>query len=174
MAVPCVRTFVEALLRVEALPTLTEIPGHPRERYVASVLERFENTGVRDQIARLCIDGSAKFPTFLIPTIVSQLEQGGPVQRAATALAGWARYLAVTDGSAQAPDAAGDVARRYARAAMDDPHAFLAYAQVFPRSLRESPRFTAAFADAYRAVVERGPRGAMARAAELAVDAGPR
>jgi mannitol 2-dehydrogenase len=44
------------------MPTLAEIPGHPREQYIASVLERFANPGVRDQIARLCIDGSAKFP----------------------------------------------------------------------------------------------------------------
>ena len=51
----------------------TEIPGHPPGDYVASVLERFANTGVRDQIARLCIDGSAKFPTFLLPTVMFQL-----------------------------------------------------------------------------------------------------
>ena len=66
-----VRTFLEGLLHREAIPTLVEIPGHPREEYAASVLERFANVGVRDQIARVCIDGSAKFPTFLIPTIES-------------------------------------------------------------------------------------------------------
>ena len=89
----------------EAVPTLAAIPGHPREDYVASVLERFANGGVRDQIARLCIDGSAKFPTFLIPTIAAQLELGGPIERAATALAGWARYLGVVDPADQAFDA---------------------------------------------------------------------
>ena len=71
MAVPALWTFLEGLLRREAIPTLVEIPGHPREDYAASVLERFANVGVRDQIARVCIDGSAKFPTFLIPTIES-------------------------------------------------------------------------------------------------------
>ena len=40
---------------------------------------RFANPGVRDQIARLCIDGTAKFPTFLIPTIERHLETGGPI-----------------------------------------------------------------------------------------------
>lgn len=167
MTVPQVRAFVETLLRIEALPTLTEIPGHPREQYVASVLERFDNPGVRDQVARLCIDGSAKFPTFLIPTIVSQLKQGGPVERAATALAGWARYLAVTEDGAQAFDAIGHTARRYARAAMSDPRAFLDYAEVFPPAIRDSPRFVESFADAYVAVAEQGPLTAMARAADL-------
>ena len=43
MAVPALRTFLEALLHREAIPTLAEIPGHPREEYAASVLERFAN-----------------------------------------------------------------------------------------------------------------------------------
>ena len=43
MAVPAVRTFLEDLLYREAMPTLAAIPGHPREQYVASVLERFAN-----------------------------------------------------------------------------------------------------------------------------------
>src|SRR4051794_6028523 len=97
MAVPTVRRFLEDLLRDEAIPTLTQIPGHPAEDYAATVLERFANTGVHDQIARVCLDGSAKFPTFLIPTIERQLQAGGPIERAATALAGWARYLGVVD-----------------------------------------------------------------------------
>lgn len=161
MSVPAVRAFLEELLYVESLPTLTEIPGHPREAYVASVLERFENTGVRDQIARLCIDGSAKFPTFLIPTIVSQLERGGPIDRSATALAGWARYLGTLDPAEQAFDHSGDAARAHAAKATADPRAFLAYAEVFPPALRDSARFAAAFADAYRRIAEDGAIGAL-------------
>ena len=61
MATPAIRTFLEDLLHREAMPTLDDIPGHPRERYIDSVLERFANPGVHDQIARVCIDGSAKF-----------------------------------------------------------------------------------------------------------------
>ena len=94
MALPDVRRFLDHLLHDEAVPSLTQIPGYPPGDYVASVLERFANTGVRDQIARLCIDGSAKFPTFLLPTITFQLEHDGPIARSALALAGWARYLA--------------------------------------------------------------------------------
>jgi mannitol 2-dehydrogenase len=161
MAVGAVRTFLEGLLCREALPSLVEIPGHPREDYAASVLERFTNVGVRDQIARLCIDGSAKFPTFLIPTVEWQMERGGPLGRAATGLAGWARYLAVVDPEQQAFDASGDEARRYAAEASADPVAFLAYEPVFPPAVRESPRFRAAFAGAYESIVVDGPIAAM-------------
>jgi mannitol 2-dehydrogenase len=162
MAVPAVRTFLEALLYGEAVPTLAEIPGHPRERYVASVLERFSNPGVRDTIARLCIDGSAKFPTFLVPTIARQLELDGPIDRATTAMAGWARYLGVVDPADQSFDAAGDTARRHAGAALADPVAFLEYDGVFPPQLQASARFRAAFAERYRCIAEDGPLAAMA------------
>ena len=109
MAQPAVRQFLERFLAREAIPSLDEIPGHPRAEYAATVLQRFANPGVRDQIARLCIDGSAKFPTFLVPTIEHHLRGGGPVDRAALALAGWARYLARTPVGDQA-------ARRVGRA----------------------------------------------------------
>jgi mannitol 2-dehydrogenase len=161
MAVPTIRTFLEGLLHSEAIPTLVEIPGHPREEYAASVLERFANVGVRDQIARVCIDGSAKFPTFLIPTIGWQMERGGPIERAATALAGWARYLAVVDPKQQAYDASGEEARRYATEATADPVAFLAYEAVFPTAVRASPSFRAAFAGAYERIAAEGPIAAM-------------
>jgi mannitol 2-dehydrogenase len=167
MAVPAVRTFLESLLQREAMPTLAEIPGHPREEYAASVLERFANVGVRDQIARVCIDGSAKFPTFLIPTIEWQMERGGPIERAAMALAGWARYLAVVDRQQQAFDANGDAARRYAAEATADPVAFLAYEAVFPPALCSSPRFRSAFAAGYERIAAEGPVAAMSAASEM-------
>jgi mannitol 2-dehydrogenase len=162
VAVPSLRTFLEDLLHREAIPTLVEIPGHPREDYAASVVERFANVGVRDQIARVCIDGSAKFPKFLIPTIEWQMERGGPIERAATALAGWARYLAVVEPDQQAFDAGGDEARRYAAEATADPARFLSYEAVFPAALRSSPRFRSAFAAGYERIAAEGPVAAMA------------
>jgi mannitol 2-dehydrogenase len=166
MAVPAVQAFLEALLYNEAMPTVAAIPDHPREAYVASVLARFANGGVRDQIARLCIDGSAKFPTFLMPTIVRQLELNGPIESAATALAGWARYLAVVDPGRQSFDAGADVARRHATDAVADPPAFLDYGAVFPATVQKSVRFRAAFSESYRRIAEEGPIAAMGPGAD--------
>jgi mannitol 2-dehydrogenase len=161
MGVPPMRRFLERLLDEEAIPTLTEIPGHPREEYAATVLQRFENTGVRDQIARLCIDGTAKFRAFLIPTIERQLELGGPVDCAALALAGWARYLATTPTEERAMDAGADHAAAYAMRSLDNPVAFLGLAEVFPPSLRDNERFRDAFARASRTLATLGPIGAV-------------
>jgi mannitol 2-dehydrogenase len=161
LATPAVRNFLEALLLTEAVPTLTVIPGHPREEYVRTVLGRFASRGVRDQIARLCIDGTAKFPTFLVPTIERQLELGGPVQLSALALAGWARYLATVPESDQAFDAIGDRSRTLARASLGDPKRFLELNEVFPDALRSNERFQRAFDDAAHALDSLGPLRAM-------------
>ena len=159
---PAIHAYLAQLLHLEALPTIEEIAGHPREHYIASVLDRFANTGVRDQIARLCIDGSAKFPTFLLPTIQRQLELDGPIDRATLALAGWAVYLAATPIDQQAFDADGDTARRFAREARDRPVAFVENAAVFPESLRLNARFRSTFERVYRELVATGPSATMA------------
>jgi mannitol 2-dehydrogenase len=163
IAIPAMRAYLERFLATEAIPTLTAIPGHPAEDYAATVLDRYENTGVRDQIARLCIDGTAKFPSFLIPTIERQLELGGPVEAAALALAGWARYLATVPVAERAPDPHGDQAAAFANRSLDDPRAFLAFDLVFTPRLRENERFVDAFAAASGELAAHGPVGAMER-----------
>jgi mannitol 2-dehydrogenase len=161
LATPPLRRFLERFLWEEAIPTLEEIPGHPREEYATTVLDRFASTGVRDQIARLCIDGTAKFPLFLIPTIERQLERDGAVDCAALALAGWARYLATTPAAARAPDASAEHSASYAKRALDDPVAFLELAAVFPPAVRDGERFRDAFTASARSLASLGPIGAV-------------
>src|SRR5206468_9913736 len=141
IAISAVRRYLERFLETEAIPKLTEIPGHPAADYGRTVLARYENTGVRDQIARLCIDGTSKFPSFLIPTVERQLELGGPLECAALALAGWARYLATVPAAERAHDPHGDRAATLAVRSLADPRAFLEFDAVFTPRLRESARF---------------------------------
>jgi mannitol 2-dehydrogenase len=161
MAHSVIRPYVEQLLSDEAVPTLSEIAGHRREDYVASVLERFSNIAVRDQIARLCIDGTAKFPTFLIPTIERQLDLGGPICCATLALAGWHRYLATVPVEQQSFDASGPQARQHAHDSIDDPAMFLNFGEVFPSSLRDNDRFRTQFVEAAGQLRDYGPVDAM-------------
>jgi mannitol 2-dehydrogenase len=162
VAIPAVRQYLERFLSTEAIPTLTEIPGHPAADYARSVLGRFENTGVRDQIARLCIDGTAKFPSFLIPTVERQLELDGPIECAALALAGWARYLATVSAAERANDSHGDRAATFAVRSLAAPDAFLEFDEVFTPRLRER-RFRDAFGDACDALAAHGSIGAIER-----------
>ena len=164
MATPEVRGFVGRLLAEEAVPALAPIPGYPPHEYASTVLGRFANPGVRDQIARLCIDGTAKFPTFLVPTIEHHLETGGPIRCAALALAGWARYLAIVPRDQQSPDASGELSRRLARDALHEPIHFLELDTVFTAALRDSERFQTEFVAAAGELAARGPIAAMAAA----------
>jgi mannitol 2-dehydrogenase len=162
MAIASVRRYLERLLETEAIPTLREIPGHPAADYARTVLGRFENTGVRDQIARLCIDGTSKFPSFLLPTVEAQLERDGPVACAALALAAWARYLGTVPADERAADPHGDEAAALAREALREPAAFLELG-IFTAPIRASERFRTAFADAAGSLAEQGPLGAIER-----------
>jgi mannitol 2-dehydrogenase len=161
IAIPEVAEYLERLLTSEAIPTLREIPGHPADDYAEAVLHRFGNTAVRDQIARLCIDGTSKFPSFLLPTIEAQLKRDGPIACAALALAGWARYLETVPAAERAADPNGDDAATYARRAASDPVAFLGL-DIFSETIRTSDRFRNAFTDASRQLAKLGPLGAIA------------
>jgi mannitol 2-dehydrogenase len=163
VAIPVVRRYLEQLLAAEAIPTLVEIAGHPASEYAATVLGRFANTGVRDRIARLCIDGTAKFPSFLIPTVEAQIERSGPVVCAALALAAWARYLATVPAALRAADSRGERSVMLAERALADPLAFLELAEVFTPTLRGSGRFREAFETAASDLARLGPLGAIQR-----------
>jgi mannitol 2-dehydrogenase len=163
MAIPAVRRYLEQLLRTEAIPTLTQIPDHPAADYAETVLHRFGNTGVRDQIARLCIDGTAKFPSFLIPTVEAQLEQGGAVSCSALALAAWSRYLATVPPGERAPDSRGERAAALAAESLADPLQFLELDEVFTAPIRSSPRFRKLFEAASQSLATHGPLEAIER-----------
>ncbi|MEL6981919.1 MAG: mannitol dehydrogenase family protein [Actinomycetota bacterium] len=93
MADPAIRAFVEGFLIREARPVLPPVPGYDVNQFQDELLERFANPAIGDQIDRLCLDGTAKFPKFVLPTVRAQLAAGGPVDLCALALAGWCLYL---------------------------------------------------------------------------------
>jgi len=141
--------FVRELLAEEAVPALPDVPGIDIDAYVASLTTRFANPAIADQIARLCQDGSSKFPKFLLPTIEAQLAMDGPIDRSTLALASWCEYLAQDgiEGSAitAAPDPRMTAAASFAAASLRNPSAFLEFDDVFPASLATSDRFVQSF-----------------------------
>ena len=161
VGIPAVRAYLEQLLASEAIPTLVELPGHPAAEYAQTVLRRLTNTGIRDQIARLCIDGTAKFPSFLIPTVETQLNRDGPIACAALALAAWARYLATVPAAMRAPDSRAERAVVLAERSLADPAAFLELDDVFTLPLRRSESFRDEFTAAATDLARLGPVGAI-------------
>jgi mannitol 2-dehydrogenase len=163
---PQIGRFLRSFLEHEAGPVLPDIPGIDVEAYQAKLIERFSNPAIGDQISRLCLDGSAKFPKFLMPTVRNQLRRGGPVTLCALALAGWCRYLIGTgdDGRhilhASDPDLAN--ARSYAAKSVSEPAAFLGYKRVFGDDLSSDERFRTAFVDGLDKLRSAGVRATLA------------
>jgi mannitol 2-dehydrogenase len=167
MADPVFARFLQRFHDEEAGPSLPPVAGIDVEQYKAKVAERFANPEVRDQVARICLDGSSKFPKFLIPTIESQLDRGGQVRLSALALAGWCQYLLGRDEKGGeltlSHDPRLDVAREHARASVGAPAAFLRFEQVFGSRLPGDPAFEPAFVAALSSLREAGVRPTLER-----------
>ncbi len=160
MVCPELHDFASGFLAREARPVLPPIAGIDLNQYVASIIARFSNASIGDQISRLCLDGTVKFPKFLLPTLRAQLDAGGPIGLSALALAGWCEYLAGTP-EGLAPDPMLDLAMNHARRAQHYPAAFLDFPEVFGDDLPRSQRFSDAFAQALRSLRERGVQSAI-------------
>lgn len=151
MADPVLRRFVHTLLDVEAKPTLPHATGIVLDDYIDALIDRFSNPAVGDQIERLCQDGSAKFPKFLLPTIRHQLDSAGSIELATLALAGWCHYLAQPNRTL-ASDPRLEEAVGHARNSNDTPVSFLDFDAVFSPELSGSRRFSDSFATALSAL----------------------
>jgi len=62
------------------------------EAHKDSLFERFGNTNIKDSVARICLESSAKMPKFLIPTISENLARGGSIKYATLVIAAWCFY----------------------------------------------------------------------------------
>ena len=105
------------------------------EEYKNSVIQRFGNKNIKDQLSRICSQSSAKLPKFLIPTIKEQLEIGGPIKKGTLILAAWCRYMELAGTSGydyEVMDEMQAVLKEGAKAsAGGDPLAFLKIKTVF-------------------------------------------
>jgi len=160
MATPSFRSFVDRFLHDEAIPVLPDVPGVDADAYADQLIERFANPAIGDQVARLCLDGSSKFPKFLLPTVRAQLQRGGSIQLAALALAGWCAYLRGVDDSGAQIDVSYDPRlselSELAADAESDPRAFIGFTPVFGDDLVDDDRLVAAFSDAFRSIRSAG------------------
>jgi mannitol 2-dehydrogenase len=90
---PLLKTFLREFMDQEVTPLLGKIEGIDLDNYKESLIQRFANKNIKDQLSRICMESSAKIPKFLLPTITEQLERGGPVKRGIVIIAAWCRYL---------------------------------------------------------------------------------
>jgi len=151
-----------ALLRkfmdTEVTPVLDEVPDIDLDKYKDSLIERFGNHNIRDQVARICLQSSAKIPKFLIPTIRDQLSAGGPVMISALITAAWCRFAEGIDEPGkryEVEDDMKDILIEKAFLSRRDNLAFLRIESIFGDLIRSEP-FTEAYTFSLNSIYNKG------------------
>ena len=94
---PLFVAYMRAYMDEDVTPQLAAVPGIDLALYKDTLVERFSNQAIADQLERVCSDGSSKFPKFTVPTIEQLITQGAELKRAALVVAAWAMYLKGVD-----------------------------------------------------------------------------
>ncbi|BBP70671.1 mannitol 2-dehydrogenase [Pseudomonas sp. Seg1] len=89
--------YMRAYMDLDVTPQLAPVPGIDLTDYKNTLVARFSNQAIADQLERVCSDGSSKFPKFTIPTINRLIADGRETKRAALVVAAWALYLKGVD-----------------------------------------------------------------------------
>ena len=159
MADPLLVSFLESFME-EVTPVVPAIPGVSIAAYKQSLLDRFANPTINDQVTRICSEGSAKIPKWLLPSIQQLLEAGAPTRLLSLVVASWIFYLGRgEDWSGRAldiVDARAPELMPIARAAGSDPRPVLAMRSIFGERLPANSAFVQAVEDALRMLARLG------------------
>ena len=153
-----IATFLHNYMDVEVTPTLGDLEGIDLGNYKTSLLERFGNINIKDQIDRICSESSAKFPIFILPTVNAQLQDKGDITSAAFVVAAWAIYSLGKDEKGSdliIKDAMQPVLHAKALESTANPEAFLEIEAIFG-SLKDSKPFVEAYTTAYNDILKHG------------------
>lgn len=63
------------------------------ELYKQTLIERFGNNSVSDQISRLCADGASKYPVYVMPNLINMIRDNADMRRVAFSIANYRHYL---------------------------------------------------------------------------------
>jgi len=164
MANPVIADYLAALMRDEITGLLPDVPGVDLHAYQRTVLERFANPRISDQLTRLCGRGSTKMPAYLLPSLMSARAAGLPTTLLTLAVAGWCRYLQGRDANGdpvEIKDARKDVLQSLATGNGGDPRALLGERDIFGH-LGDDPEFVRSLQSAIRDLEEYGPAATIA------------
>lgn len=153
------RTFLDR----DVIPLLEPPPGMELGRYRDSVLERFANPAINDQIRRLASDSGSKIPVFLGDTIRECLDRGRDHRRLAFMLAAFARYLEGVDdrGATFVPQEPHLAAADMALAGDPDPAAPLRMKALRGLGLEGAEAFVRSFTHCRAMIARDGVLGAL-------------
>jgi len=163
MGDPLFPAFMKRLMDEEITPLLPPVPGIDLDQYKHSLIERFANPEIRDQVSRICFDGSARMPKFLLPSLTEALSSGRPHALLTLAVAGWFRYLSGLDEQGEpilVEDQMRDTLQARAREGRENPRPLLRLTSLFG-DLGQNEPFVAMLEDALRGLYTEGARATL-------------
>ena len=128
--------------------SINAVPGIDLTQYKQTLVDRFSNQAIADQLERVCSDGSSKFPKFTIPTINRLIADGQETKRAALVVAAWALYLKGVDENGDTYSIPDPRAAFCQALVADDAlmtQRLLAVEEIFGTAIPRSAEFVAAF-----------------------------
>uniref|UniRef100_UPI00356737C8 mannitol dehydrogenase family protein n=1 Tax=Pontiella sp. TaxID=2837462 RepID=UPI00356737C8 len=157
VADPLFGKYLRNFMDLEATPVLDEVPGIDLDAYKDSLIERFGNPNIKDSLARICLESSAKLPKFLIATINENLAAGGSIQYATLVIAAWCYYsdkgLSRHGVELEIVDEMKEELHQAAMGTEDDVLSFLRIEDIFG-DLAKNERFTALYTQMVKALYE--------------------
>ncbi len=143
--------FLRAFME-EVTPVVPEIPGTSLTKYKSTLIERFSNPTIMDQIARLCSEGSAKLPKWVISSIRELAALGKSFALLSLSIAAWICYLQMNVDERGRPiqvvDADAVQLKSRARCAGMDTTSFLSMSSIFGDDMVHVRAFTSSVNDA--------------------------
>jgi len=85
--------YVRDFMDIDITPHVPSPKGIDLATYKQTLIERFANRSVSDQLARLCFDGISKFPVYVMPNLAKMINAGQDLKRVAFLLAAYRHYL---------------------------------------------------------------------------------
>ena len=163
---PLLQRLLKRFMEQDVMPHLALPRGVSAHAYKESILKRFANPAVADQLLRIAHDGAAKIPVFHAQTIATLLARGADPSRSALLLACFRLYLMGRDGNGAALEVLEPHFGDADRALLDpaDPLTLLETAPFAALGLRQSPAFTDAYLRLAALIDAHGIRIALAAA----------
>lgn len=151
--------FVRTFMDVDITPYVPAPGNTDLDLYKKTLIERFGNRSVSDQIARLCFDGISKFPVYVMPNLVKMIRDHADLTRVAYLIAAYRHYLKYkTDDKG----AAFEIAEPWMTAEdetliqSDEPMDFLALSAFHSTDLKASEAFVSLYRKMVDAIRTRG------------------
>lgn len=155
----CIAKFVRTFMDVDITPYVPA-PGNTNlELYKQTLIERFGNRSVSDQIARLCFDGISKFPVYVMPNLIKMIRNQTDLTRVAYLIAAYRHYLKYqTDDKGASFEIAEPwmTAEDEALISSDNPIDFLALSAFRSTDLKAAGAFVDLYQKMVNAIKEKG------------------